>query len=148
MRVARFSSVVAELRDAHLFGPFPLIITSQPVGQTNVIGSPAITLSVGVEGSNPYYQWYADGNAVPSGNSASYTVMTGKTNAGVNYSVIATNILGRVTSSVARVLILTDTLPIKLLSVVGPSGPLNNQSVASFGKTLLTATSTNLANYS
>ncbi len=133
--------------------PEPLVITSQPVGQSNVIGSSPITLSVGVTGSNPSYQWYTNGVKIPGATFPTNVVSVLQTNAGVNYYVVVTNILGSVTSSLARVSVVTDNFPILLLSALAGGGvplgtPRGNQVILNFSKTVSrNSASSNMSNY-
>jgi hypothetical protein len=121
--------------------PSQIAITSQPVGQTNTVGS-TVTLSVGVTGSSPVYQWYSNNVKIASATTANYNVPTAQTNSGVNYFVVVTNTINSVTSSVARVLILPvgkDITPIKLISAgaLPPYTPNSNRLVVTFDKALL-----------
>jgi len=121
--------------------PSQIAITSQPVGQTNTVGS-TVTLSVGVTGSSPVYQWYANNAKIAGATAANYNVPTTQTNSGVNYFVVVNNNINSVTSSVARVLILpvgNDTTPIKLISAGAllPYTPNSNRLVVTFDKALI-----------
>lgn len=133
--------------------PEPIAITSQPMSRTNIIGSPDIMLLVGVAGSNPFYQWYADGVKIAGATLPSYTVSAGRTNGGVNYYVVVTNVLGSVTSTLARVSITTDKVPIQLLQAFAgppspPGGRFPNQVILNFDKLVArSALWSNLANY-
>jgi len=72
------------------------VITSQPAGQTNIIGSSPITLSIEVTGSSPSYQWYSNGQAVVGATFPTNNVSTAQTNSGAGYFVIVSNALGAV----------------------------------------------------
>jgi endonuclease/exonuclease/phosphatase family metal-dependent hydrolase len=88
----------------------PPVITSQPQGQTNAVGS-AISFSVSATGSGTLnYQWLLDSTNLP-GATANPLLIAGAqlTNNG-NYSVIVTNAFGSVTSS-AAVLLVTNAPP-------------------------------------
>jgi len=79
----------------------PLVIVNQPSTQQAVIGE-TVNLSITVTGSAPVaYQWHRDG-AVLAGKTASNLALVNVqlTNAG-NYSVVASNPVGVVTSQVA-----------------------------------------------
>ncbi len=133
--------------------PDTIVITTQPVGQTNIIGSPTITLAVEVSGSNPSYQWYSNNLAIAGATFRTNNISTAQTNSGTDYYVIVSNGLGSATSSVARVQILSDTFPIKLLSAfsgppVPPGTSQQNQVLVTLDKTAVTSAATNLANYS
>ena len=74
-------------------------ITTQPVGQTVLVGSP-FTLTVGATGSPvPTFQWYKGGVAIGGATLASYTVANAALGDGGNYSVVATNSGGAATSN-------------------------------------------------
>ena len=133
------------------FVPDPIVITSQPVGKTNFVGSAPVRLSIEVTGSDPTYQWYSSNQAIPGATSRTQTVSTSRSDAGVDYYVIVSNALGSVTSSVATVQIVSDTFPIRLLSAFAgppnpPGTPFLNKVDANFNKTVQHA-ATNLADY-
>ncbi len=78
-------------------------ITVQPVAQIVGVGS-NFTVSVTATGNPvPAYQWRRDGLDVPGATAPSYTVTGAQTNDAGGYSVVLTNIVGAVTSSVAVV---------------------------------------------
>src|SRR5947209_3951176 len=53
-----------------LYVPDPVVITSQPTGAATFQGAAPITLSVGVTGETPYYQWLANGVKIPNATSS------------------------------------------------------------------------------
>ena len=79
----------------------PPMITTQPVGQTNVVGDD-VTFSVTASGTAPLsYQWRLDGSPL-AGRTATNLMLTHvqQSQAG-GYTVVITNIAGAVTSTVA-----------------------------------------------
>jgi hypothetical protein len=128
-----------------LFQPSPIVITSQPQSQTIAVGQP-LSLSVGVTGSNPRFQWYRNGASVGGATSNSFNIASATTNAAGNYTVVITNALSSVTSSVAVVTITSDVTGPQLLSAIVQDTPTNSIQV-NFDERFLPATATNLANY-
>jgi len=109
--------------------PTPPVITIQPVGQTNVIGS-TVTLSVTATGGNPLsYQWFSNSVTISGATSNSYTVPSAVAFA-ADYTVTVSNIFNSTTSAVVHVAIVIDTFPPTLVSAfTGPLPPsrLSNQ---------------------
>ena len=97
----------------------PPVITDQPDDTFVPVGSPA-TLSVTATGNNLFYQWYKNGELIGGANGSTLSFPTAQlSNAGV-YTVVTSNSGGSVTSSQARLTVISPTL-----SVVGfepPSG--------------------------
>jgi hypothetical protein len=87
----------------------PPVITSQPVSQTNPVGTTA-TFSVAASGTAPLsYNWYFNNtNLVQAGTSPSLTINNVSANKAGAYRVIVTNLYAGATSSVAT---LTVVLP-------------------------------------
>ena len=101
--------------------PPPLIVT-QPMSQTNYLGSNATFTVVAQSDYLMRYQWYFKTNKLASGTNTSYTVTAAQlTNAGA-YSVVVTNVGGATTSSVAT---LTVQLPPPPLIVTQPMSQTN-----------------------
>jgi hypothetical protein len=107
----------------------PPTIVAQPAGITNWSGL-ASSLSLQVAGALPlHYQWWHDGAPINGANSASLT-LTGLASANDgDYRVVVTNASGSVTSSVAKVLVvtgdlmqLTPTTAIRRLPAAGTDG--------------------------
>lgn len=84
----------------------PTIVT-QPVSRSVAIGG-SVTLTVNTNGQSPLaFQWYLNGVAIAGATQPTYTI-TNATNASAgNYTVVVTNALGSVTSSVATVSVAT-----------------------------------------
>ena len=78
-------------------------ITSQPVGQTLLVGS-NFTLMVSATGTDPLaYQWRKNGEELAGANGTSYSVTGAQTNDSGAYTVVVTNVAGSETSAVAVV---------------------------------------------
>jgi len=105
--------------------PTPLVLTEQPVSQTNVIGS-MVTFAVRVTGTDPVYQWYSNNVALLNATQSSY-------------------------SAVARATIVSDTLPVRMIFVAGGVFPdvssLSNRVLVCFDKRLVRASAANSQNY-
>lgn len=90
--------------------PAPIAITSHPVG-TNIFEGQTATLSVGISGSLPNYQWYFNNQPIAGANSATYTISPALTNNSGNYFVIVSNATSKATSQVATVVVRVDSFP-------------------------------------
>jgi len=83
----------------------PRTITSQPVGGTICLGD-SLSLSVAVDGTGPIsYQWALDGVPIPGATSSTYSVAAVDLADAGNYTVMATNVCGTVTSMPATVVV-------------------------------------------
>ena len=91
-------------------GVSPPTITTQPQSRT-VTNGDSVSFSVVATGS-PTYQWRNNGANLSGGTTATYNILATTTNDAGNYTVVAANAGGSVTSAVA-------TLTVRL-----PSGPL------------------------
>ncbi|MDR1281112.1 MAG: putative Ig domain-containing protein [Opitutaceae bacterium] len=98
----------------------PLSITSQPVGGAVPFGQ-TLKLSIGVDGSNPAYQWFHDGNPVAGATSSVLTVGPATLVSAGSYTVTATNTFGKVTS-VAAVVSIVAGVPSVTPSLVRKAG--------------------------
>ena len=79
----------------------PLVITNQPRSQAGLVGS-NLTLTVGIAGPNPGFQWFRDGQPLPEATNATLTLSgLTPTHAG-GYRVVVANSVSSVTSVVAR----------------------------------------------
>ena len=84
-----------------VFAPPAILI--QPLSQTVGLGS-NVTLTVTANGTAPIaYQWWKDGNLLALQTNASFTLANAQTTDSGGYSVVLTNSLGSVTSSVAAI---------------------------------------------
>ncbi len=82
-------------------------ITTQPVSQTAIVGSP-VTFTVSATGSpSPTYQWGKDGTSISDATSASYTISSVQTADTGSYAVTVTNVAGNVTSTAATLTVNT-----------------------------------------
>ena len=83
----------------------PPVITTQPIGQTNMAGT-TITLTAAATGSFPFdFQWRMNSNTLADATSSSYTITNAQLSHIGFYDVVISNVMGAVTSSVARLLI-------------------------------------------
>ncbi len=117
----------------------PPLITTQPVGQTNVAGS-TLNLSASASGSTPLgYQWLfngaglANGGRVSGATSPALAISGVQSTDGGNYALVVSNAVGVVTSAVASV------------TVLGPpviTGPPASQSVVAGASASFNVTAT------
>lgn len=117
----------------------PPSITTQPTNTTVVQGNNA-SFTIGISGTAPLnLQWRLNGNVIPGATSNVLTLASVSTNDAGNYSVIATNIVGSITSAVAT---LTVFVPPSILTqpadVTVTAGSLASFSVAASGTAPLT----------
>lgn len=81
--------------------PAPPSFVSQPQNMRLIQGGSG-TLSVTVDQTS-YFQWQRNATNIPNATNASYTISNAQTNDGGSFRVIATNVFGASTSSVAVV---------------------------------------------
>ena len=130
---ASFTFTATNLVNNSSFGPetvsmffsnMPPVIVSQPVGVTNTPGS-SVTLSVGAANAELIYRWRRDGTNLISGGN----ILGGVTNATLtltnlfavdagNYSVVVTNFSGAVTSSIAMLTVVPNTISTNLVYAI------------------------------
>ena len=123
-----------------------LSITDQPKTQTVVVGDPMI-LSVGVNGSPAAYRWIRNGVTVNGAVNATLAVNAASTNNEGNYFVIVTNILGGVTSQVATVTVVPDTVGPRALEAIGGTNARGAQTISiTFSEPLNALLTTNNVN--
>ncbi len=107
----------------------PPAITSQPQSRTNIAGTDA-SFNVTVAGTQPLnYQWRKNGANIAGATAATYTVTSVQAANEGSYSVIATNVAGAVTSSIANLTVWTP-----------PTVTLQPQSQTNFAGTFATFT--------
>ena len=94
----------------------PPQITTQPVSVTNNVGTTA-SFSIAASGTSPSYQWFkngsialANGGNIAGANSTSLTLANVSSSDAGNYSVIASNAAGSVSSAMATLTVI-DTNP-------------------------------------
>jgi hypothetical protein len=126
--------------------PQPLVITNQPRSLTNTVGTSA-TFSVGVSGGPVSYQWRKDGINIAGATSASYTIPSAKVSDSGIYSVTVSNVLGRIASSNAVLVVIADTSGPKLLSAIVSEGGTTNRIIVSVNERLLSSSVTYTGNY-
>ena len=97
----------------------PLTIVSQPQSQTNIAGT-AATFTVGVTGQPVAYQWRKDGINIPGAIFSGLTLGTStfrlQLSDSAAYSVVASNVLGAVTSDNALLTVLPDNQGPRMLN--------------------------------
>jgi len=78
----------------------PVVITNQPVAQTNVALSAAVSFTVGATGEEPLrYQWRLNGQDIPGATNNVYSINSvAPSNAGI-YGVTVGNLLGDINST-------------------------------------------------
>ena len=108
---------------AVLFIPSPPSITAQPTNLTAIAGSNAL-FSVSVGGTPPFtYQWRFGATDLPSGTSSVLTLATIQPTDAGGYSVVVSNFLGAVTSTVASLTVLVPpsfiSQPVSATNVLG-----------------------------
>jgi hypothetical protein len=87
-------------------------ITSQPSGSTNNSGA-NITLTATGNGGGPLrYQWRINGANIPGATNSSYTIVNAQPRDGGTYSVLVANPVRVISSSNAKVQILSPSLPL------------------------------------
>ena len=83
----------------------PPVVTTQPVGQTNMAGA-TITINVAASGSAPFdFQWRKDATNITAATNATYTITNAQLGHIGNYDVVVANVMGSATSAVARLLV-------------------------------------------
>jgi hypothetical protein len=111
---AQFTVVVSNLAGNATSNPAPLTvntppaITTQPVGQTVMVGQPA-TFSVAATGTAPMaYQWQKGGVAIAGARSSAYTTgATLSTDNGAQFTVMVSNAVSNVMSNPATLTVNT-----------------------------------------
>jgi sugar lactone lactonase YvrE len=79
------------------------VFTVQPANQT-VNGGETIRLTASATGA-PAYQWFRDGQPITGATSAALTVTNAQSTSAGDYTVVASNSFGSVTSNVSRVVV-------------------------------------------
>ena len=96
------------------------VITTQPTSQTAVAGQPA-TFTIAAGGTDPLtYQWFDNGTAISGATSSSYNIpATTVANTGSQFTVVVTNSVGSVTSSVATLTVSPEPATLSFAPVPG-----------------------------
>ena len=140
-----FGMALTALRSA------PLSITNQPQSQFIVVGDPLL-LSVGVSGGPAFYRWYKEGVFQNQQTNATLSVAASTANNAGNYFVIVSNSVSMVTSTVASVTVMADTVGPRVIDAVVDTNTFATrkaQTIAiSFNEVLARDISTNAANFS
>lgn len=123
--------------------PLPVDITLQPTNQSLFFGE-SLTLTTAVSGANPVTnQWYKDDVAIPGATNVTFVNPGVRPSDAGNYYLVAANVAGAETSSVAQV-----TVASTFLRILDPKGSGNvyGNIIASsvFGNNLATWGPTNL----
>ena len=136
--------------------PDMLAITNQPRSLTNVIGTTAL-FTVGVSGMPVSYLWQKEtspGSGVwgapnpVSQNLTTYTIPNAQMSHAGNYRVIASNIVGSVTSAVATLFVVPDVVPPFMISAVPASlSGVTNRILIRWSELLNSSTATAPSNY-
>jgi hypothetical protein len=87
--------------------PAAPIFTTHPQSQTVYQGNNVTFTSTAIGTPNPTYQWRSNSVNINGATSSSYTIVTVQTNHAANYTVVASNASGSVTSQVALLTVLT-----------------------------------------
>jgi len=85
-------------------------ITTQPVSRTNVVGT-STSFSVVATGTSLTYQWQFNGVNIAGATASTYTLASVQTNNAGNYTVVITNLAGKVTSAIAKLTVTVPTPP-------------------------------------
>jgi len=136
--------------------PSALAITNQPQSTTNPVGSTA-TFTVGISGGPvTTYTWQKEtttpgiwGAPTPAaGNLPSYSIPLLTTNHAGNYRVIAAGQLNSVTSTVARLVVIPDTIgPVMRVAEPATLGGATNRILIRWTELLNSASATQTNNY-
>lgn len=87
----------------------PVAITTQPANTSVCLGGTA-TLTVGVTGTQPFYQWRKNGVAIPNATNATLVIPNATAGDAGTYSVVVTNFLNSVTSANATLTVASTAL--------------------------------------
>ncbi|MBQ7589059.1 MAG: immunoglobulin domain-containing protein, partial [Verrucomicrobia bacterium] len=90
----------------------PLTITTQPKSQTVNEGS-SVTFSVAATGTGLSYQWYKGSSKISGATKATYTISSARSSDAGSYKVVVSNGSGSVTSSVATLKVVPNSISIR-----------------------------------
>ena len=104
-QVAFWTNALTAAQIQSLYGAagVPLFIYHEPVSSVTANQGQNVTISSGIRGSDPIYQWYQNGVAVAGQTNANLTYSPILSSDAGSYYVIASNSFGSVTSSVVNV---------------------------------------------
>ena len=136
--------------------PEMIVITNQPRSLTNVIGTTAV-FSIGVSGMPVSYLWQKETSpgsgvwGVPnpaSQNLPAYTIPNAQMSHAGNYHVIASNIVGSVTSGVATLFVVPDVVaPFMINAQPASLSGVTNRILIRWSELLNSSTATAPSNY-
>ena len=86
--------------------PPPPSITTQPADTNAPVGGPT-SLSVAATGDGLFYQWFKNGALIPGATQATLGFASAQVSDSANYHVVVSNSSGSVTSSTARLLVVS-----------------------------------------
>jgi len=95
--------------------PTAVAITQSLTNRT-IAENRVLSMTVGVTGSFPRFQWYMDSAVISGANSQTYTITNTAIGDTGDYKVVVSNALNTVTSAVAHITVVTDTNGPVLLS--------------------------------
>lgn len=96
--------------------PLPPTFRTQPANQTVIAGDTA-TFSVAASGNTPLsYQWFFNGNPIPTASLASFTIPGVQADDTGNYSVTISNAVGHVTSATATLVVRVPSISARVLA--------------------------------
>jgi hypothetical protein len=124
----------------------PLVVTNQPQSQTVMVGNP-VTLSVGVTGGPAFYRWQRNGADITAATNSSYVIANTALGHAGDYRVIITNSLSTITSTVATLIVLPDTIGPKVIAALADNGFGSNSINVKFSEVLNGASATRRENY-
>ena len=86
--------------------PPPPSVTTQPADTTAPVGSPS-SLSVAATGDGLFYQWFKNGGLIPGATQATLGFASAQVSDSADYYVVVSNSSGSVTSSTAKLLVVS-----------------------------------------
>ncbi len=96
--------------------------TTQPQSQTRFVGSSVTFSSIASGNPAPTYQWRLNGGNLNGASTANYTIANVQTNHAGNYTVVASNTSGSVTSVVATLTVLTSAVTSLIVTTTNNAG--------------------------
>ena len=130
---------------AYTFAASPSVAIANPnlPADQYAVQDQSVSFSVASAGPSPQYQWLFGGSAIPAATNATLTVLgLSLTNAGV-YQVIVSNSFNSVTSRMASLTVLADTIPPSVTNISATA----RQIVITFSETLDPVSAARPTNY-